>query len=97
MAPNHSYLAALEHQTTPDATAEIKVSDIYKYERMRVITDAHSFIAPVIFFLGAVFLWLSLRLLFARSAGRIRRLIGLWFAAKEHELSARAGKQKPSP
>jgi hypothetical protein len=44
------------------------------------------------FAVGCLFLWLILRLLFARSGSRMRRIIGLWFEAKERELRRRTRK-----
>lgn len=85
--------------TIYDGTAEVgpvpTITQIYAYDRLRVITDAQHFIVPVILLLAAVFVWLSLRLVFGGSAGRLRTLIGLWFEAKERELRKRAGKQEP--
>jgi hypothetical protein len=47
----------------------------------------------LILLLAALLFWLGLRLIFAHSHGRFRRLFALWFEAKERELRTRAGKQ----
>jgi hypothetical protein len=57
--------------------------------------DAQALLAPAMFLLGAVFLWLALRLVLRRDPGRIRRLLGLWLDAKERELQRRAGREGP--
>jgi hypothetical protein len=80
--------APVEYFSVPDDAGPIKASDMYAYDRLRVITDAHSFIVPGLILLAAFFLWLSLRLL---GVGRIGRLLKLWLAAKERELKTRAG------
>jgi hypothetical protein len=80
---------------TPDDFGPLKASDLYNYDRWRVLTDAHRFIVPTILCLAALFLWLALRLVFVGSVGRMRRLIRLWFEVKEHELRTRAGRGRP--
>ena len=76
--------------STPDGYArEITASDIYWVEKARVITDAHTFLVPLIWLGVALFFYLGMRRLAGNGPGRIRRLIGLWLAAKERELSER--------
>lgn len=75
----------IEYFAVPDDLGPPRMSDVQAYDRLRVITDAHQFIVPIILLLAALLLWFSLR----RPAGRLRRLVGLWFEAKERELRAR--------
>lgn len=68
-------------------------SDLAAAEHLRAIAAEKQVVIAVAVMLAALFVWLALRLMFARSAGRIRRLIGLWLEAKEHELRTRAGRK----
>jgi hypothetical protein len=87
----------LEHFAVPDDKPPLTTSDIARYEKLRVITDAHTFVVPLILLAAAIFLFFSLRLVFARDGGRVRRLIALWFEAKERELKSRIGPNDEKP
>lgn len=76
----------------PDDFGEVRASDLHVYDRLRVITDGHHFIVPLILLGAAVIVLLAARLVAARGAGRLGRLFWLWLDAKETELRARGRK-----
>lgn len=69
----------------PDDTAEIKASDIYWLEKAKVVTDAHAFIVPVIWFGAALLFWLGMRFMFAPSARHLRRRLAAWLTRDRSE------------
>jgi hypothetical protein len=83
----------LETFASPDDFGPITASDIYRTEHLRMITDAHSFLVPLILLAAAIVLWLTVRFVFGGAITRLRRFASLWFEAKESELRARAGKR----
>lgn len=78
-----------EQFARPDDNGPITTCDLAHYERLRVITDAHTFIVPMIWLGAALLVFLTVRFLFGGAVTRMRRLAVLWVDAKEAELRAR--------
>jgi hypothetical protein len=76
-----------ERFSTPDDFGEIKASDLYRVEKAKMITDAHTFLVPLIWLAVAIVFLLAVRML---RGGRLFRIVGLWLDAKERELKQRA-------
>jgi hypothetical protein len=79
----------MERFAQPDDMGPITASDLCRYNWLRIVTDAHSLIAPALFLVGALLIFLAVRFVFAGSVMRLRVLITLWAEAKERELRAR--------
>lgn len=81
-----------ERFAVPDQySTELKASDLANYDRLRVITDAHDFIVPLILLAAAITFWAGMRYLLPPQ-GTVKRMIALWWEAKERELKTRAGR-----
>jgi hypothetical protein len=72
-----------DYFSQPDDFGPPKMSDIYRVEKAKMITDAHTFIVPTIWLGVAIFFWLGMRFLFASSSARnLRRRLGQWIAGE---------------
>ncbi|MGY3393429.1 hypothetical protein ACVWW6_006020 [Bradyrhizobium sp. USDA 3311] len=64
----------------PEDWGPPKASEGHALEVARIVTDAHTFIVPLIWFGVALLFWLGMRFAFAPSARHLRRRFGRWIA-----------------